>query len=189
MKTRKRGGVPTKNKKNPKSIFKANGRFSSKSLKNQKIPLNKNRISFNPSVTNFMRPAPVKLLTDEKSDMNLFKFRQDKENEIRSLRRHSNKSFSQRDANLRAKQLHEKVAEYTELEQQLQQINKNDPTQFARIAEIEKKIQELDKDLEYDEEPKQKPKQDLSDSCTISGGRKTRIKRKLRKRKSTNRQF
>ena len=47
MKTRKRGGVPTKNKKNPKSIFKANGRFSSKSLKNQKIPLNKNRISFN----------------------------------------------------------------------------------------------------------------------------------------------
>ena len=26
-------------------------------------------------------------------------------------------------------------------------------------------------------------------SCTISGGRKTRIKRKLRKRKSTNRRF
>jgi len=202
MKTRKRGGLPTKNE-NPKSIFKTNSRFLSK---NQRIPVNKNIVSFNPSVTGFTRPGPVKFLTSEERE---------KIYSLEKTNRQSLKKENEKKTLLPKRDICYKLQEV--FEKELRSLNPNDPNQGARIETLKNKIDQctmrsknvkhnpkfLDpnyKNLkkkearlcaeklrqEVEGEGEGKGDQGFFSSCTISGGKKSR---KIRKRKLTNQRF
>lgn len=206
MKTRKRGGLPTKNSEivNPKSIFKANGSFSNKSLKNQKIPLNKKRISFNPSVTKFIRPGSIKFLTSEERE---------KIYNLEKTNRQSLREENEKKTLLPKRDICYKLQEV--FEKELRSLNPNDPNQAARIETLKNKIDQctirskklrrntkfldpnyknLKKEearlcaekLHQDVEGEGAAPQGFFSSCTISGGKKSR---KIRKRKLTNQRF
>lgn len=204
MKTRKHGGIPTKNS-DIVSIFKTNGRFSSK--KNQKIPLQKKRISFNPDVINSTLPRPAKFLTSEERE----KIYNSEKTNRQSLKEENKKKnfLPKRDICYKLQEVFEK---------ELRSLNPNDPNQADRIETLKNKIDQctirsknigrdskfLDpnyknlkkqesylcaKKIRQEVEGERVAPQGIFSSCTISGGRKTRIKRKLRKRKSTNQRF
>jgi len=211
MKTRKRGGLPTKNE-NPKSIFKSNGRFSSRT---QIIPVNKKIVSFNKKVNVFTRPAPVKFLTTEERGKiyNLEKTNRQSLKEENDEKITKGIILPKRDICYKLQEVFEK---------ELRSLNPNDPNQAARIEILKNKIDQCT--MRRSEKVKHNPKfldpnyknikkkearlcaeklrqevegegeapQGFFSSCTVSGGiktRKSRMKQKLRKRKLTNRRF
>jgi len=177
--------------------------------KNQRIPLNKNIVSFNPSVTKFIRPGPAKFLTSEERE---------KIYDLEKTNRQSLKKENKEKNLLPKRDICYKLQEV--FEKELRSLNPNDPNQAARIEILKNKIDQCTirstkishnpkvlvpnyKNLKKNEarlcaqklrqevklEGEESAPQGFFNSCTILGGRKTRIKQKLRKRKLTNRRF